>query len=87
MPVEVVIIPEQLVTENIEQLIHYPGAFQVLEFADGKVRLVGVRALEGGLLVGQQIRNLTDHLPNVEARDQGDSAARHQQLLAGHRPV
>ena len=68
MPVDVVISPEQLVCENIEQLIHYPGAFQVLEFADGKVRLVGIRALEGGLLVGQQIRTLTDHLPNVEAR-------------------
>jgi trk system potassium uptake protein TrkA len=68
MPVDVVISPEQLVTENIEQLIHYPGAFQVLEFADGKVRLVGVRALDGGLLVGQQIRALTDHLPNVEAQ-------------------
>jgi trk system potassium uptake protein TrkA len=68
MPVDVVISPEQLVTENIVQLIYYPGAFQVLEFADGKVRLVGVRALEGGLMVGQQIRALTEHLPNVEAR-------------------
>jgi trk system potassium uptake protein TrkA len=68
MPVDVCISPEQLVTNNIEQLIHYPGAFQVLEFADGKVRLVGVRAHEGGLLVGQQIRALTEHLPNVEAR-------------------
>ncbi len=68
MPVDVCISPEQLVTDNIEQLIHYPGAFQVLEFADGKVRLVGVRAHRGGLLVGQQIRNLDNHLPGVEAR-------------------
>ena len=68
MPVDVVISPEQLVTDNIEQLIHYPGAFQVLEFADGKVRLVGVRAREGGLLVGQEIRTLIEHLPDVEAR-------------------
>jgi len=68
MPVDVCISPEQLVTDNIEQLIHYPGAFQVLEFADGKVRLVGVRALEGGLLVGQEIKALEHHLPNVEAR-------------------
>jgi trk system potassium uptake protein TrkA len=68
MPVDVVISPEQLVTENIEQLIHYPGAFQVLDFADGKVRLVGVRALDGGLLVGKEIRTLHEHLPNVEAR-------------------
>jgi trk system potassium uptake protein TrkA len=68
MPVDVCISPEQLVTDNIEQLIHYPGAFQVLEFADGKVRLVGVRAHQGGLLVGQQIKALDDHLPDVEAR-------------------
>jgi trk system potassium uptake protein TrkA len=68
MPVDVVISPEQLVTENIEQLIHYPGAFQVLDFADSKVRLVGVRALDGGLLVGKEIRTLHEHLPNVEAR-------------------
>jgi len=68
MPVDVCISPEQLVTDNIEQLVRFPGAFQVLEFADGKVRLVGVRAREGGMLVGQEIRNLVDHLPDVEAR-------------------
>ena len=68
MPVDVYISPEQLVTENIEQLIHYPGAFQVLEFAEGKVMLVGVNAHKGGLLVGQQIRALDEHLPNIEAR-------------------
>ncbi len=44
LSVDVVISPEQLVTEYVERLIHYPGTLQVLEFADGKVRLVGVRA-------------------------------------------
>ena len=68
MPVDVYISPEQLVTEHIEQLIHYPGAFQVLEFAEGKVMLVGVNAQEGGLLVGQQIRALEEHLPRTETR-------------------
>ncbi len=68
MPVDVCISPEQLVTEHVEQLIHYPGAFQVLEFADGKVRLVGARAHQGGLLVGQQIKALKDHIPGIEAR-------------------
>jgi trk system potassium uptake protein TrkA len=68
MPVDVYISPEQLVTEHIEQLIHYPGAFQVLEFAEGKVMLVGVNAQEGGLLVGQQIRALEQHLPRTETR-------------------
>ncbi len=38
LPVDVFISPEQLVTEYVERLIHYPGALQVLDFADGKVQ-------------------------------------------------
>jgi trk system potassium uptake protein TrkA len=66
--VDVWINPEQLVTEYIERLIHNPGALQVVDFADGKVRLVGLRALRGGLLVGQQVRTLKDHMPHADAR-------------------
>ena len=40
----------------------------MLDFADGSVRLVGMRARKGGLLVGQQLRALRDHIPNAEAR-------------------
>ena len=68
IPVDFLISPEELVTEHIEQLIHYPGAFQVLEFAKGAVRLVGARAHRGGLLVGQQIKALKDHIPGIETR-------------------
>ena len=66
--VDVWISPEQLVTEYIERLIHNPGALQVVDFADGKVRLVGMLARKGGLLVGQQLRTLKDHMPNADAR-------------------
>ena len=68
LPVDVAISPEKLVMEHIEQLIHFPGAFQVLEFASGQVRMVGARALRGGLLVDQQIKTLKDHIPGVETR-------------------
>ncbi len=68
IPVDFRISPEELVTQHIEQLIHYPGAFQVLEFANGAVRLVGARAHRGGLLVGQQIKALKDHIPGIETR-------------------
>ena len=68
IPVDFRISPEELVTEHIEQLIHYPGAFQVLEFAKGAVRLVGARAHRDGLLVGQQIKALKDHIPGIECR-------------------
>jgi trk system potassium uptake protein TrkA len=46
----------------------YPGALQVLEFADGRVRLVAARADEGGLLVGKKIATLKEHIPNTEGR-------------------
>ena len=68
LSVDVIISPEQLVTEYVERLIHHPGTLQVLDFADGKVRLVGVRTGRGGLLVGHPLRELTKHLPKIEVR-------------------
>ena len=68
IPVDVGISPEQLVCEYVEQLILYPGASQVLDFAGGRVRLVGVIAARDGLLVGQRIATLKEHVPNTEGR-------------------
>lgn len=68
IPVDVRISPEQLVCEFIEQLILYPGALQVLEFAGGRVRLVAARAGHDGHLVGKAISTLKTHIPNTEGR-------------------
>jgi trk system potassium uptake protein TrkA len=69
LSVDMRISPEQLVTEAILRLIEYPGALQVVDFADGKVQLVGVRAYYGGPLVGNELRELPNHLPaGVDAR-------------------
>jgi len=62
------ISPEQLVTEYIARLLSYPGALQVVDFADGRVQLVGMRARRDGLLVGRELRTLREHLPDIEAR-------------------
>ncbi|RMF20089.1 MAG: Trk system potassium transporter TrkA [Gammaproteobacteria bacterium] len=67
-PVSVIISPEDVVTDYISRLIEYPGALQVLDFAKGKVRLVGIRAKAGGPLVGHAIRHLREHLPNIDTR-------------------
>lgn len=68
IPVDVRISPEQLVCEYVEQLILHPGATQVLDFANGRVRLVGVMADRDGLLVGQRLATLKEHIPNTEGR-------------------
>lgn len=67
--VSAAISPEQLVCRHIERLIEFPGALQVLDFADGRAQLVAVRAVTGGALVGHEIRELREHLPsNADAR-------------------
>ncbi|WP_122857682.1 Trk system potassium transporter TrkA [Pseudomonas viridiflava] len=68
IPVDVLISPEQVVTNYIKRLIEYPGALQVIDFAGGKAQLVAVKAYYGGPLVGQQLRQLKAHMPNVETR-------------------
>jgi trk/ktr system potassium uptake protein len=68
IPVDVAISPASLVTNYIEQLILNPGALQVLDFADGKLRLVATRANREGALVGHPLRDLSKHIPNVECR-------------------
>jgi len=67
-PVDVLISPEQLVTDYILKLIEFPGALQVLDFADGRVRLVAVKAYHGGPLVGNALSTLYEHMPDVDAR-------------------
>jgi trk system potassium uptake protein TrkA len=66
--VDMFVSPEEAVTEYIERLIRYPGALQVVDFADSHVRLVGLRALKGGLLVGRPLRELRLHIPRSDAR-------------------
>jgi trk system potassium uptake protein TrkA len=68
LPVDVLISPEQLVTEYVTKIIEVPGTLQVLDFADGRVRLVAVKAVKGGPLVGHELKTLYDHLPHAECR-------------------
>lgn len=63
LSIDLRISPEQLVTDAIRALIEYPGALQVVDFAEGRVRLVGVRAFYGGPLVGRELKELPTHLP------------------------
>jgi len=62
------ICPEQILCDYIVKLLEFPEALQVLEFADGKVSLVAVKAFHGGPLVGQEIQYLRKHMPKVATR-------------------
>ena len=66
--VDVAITPEQVVTDYIHKLIEQPGSLQVLDFANGVAQLVGMRAFKDGPLIGNELRSLKDHMPNVDSR-------------------
>jgi trk system potassium uptake protein TrkA len=66
--VDHVICPEESVMRYIEQLIQYPEALQVLEFAEGRVSLIVVRVAADSLLVNHTIAEFRERLPHAEMR-------------------
>lgn len=68
VPIDHLISPEQLVTDYVYRLIEYPGALQVVNFAEGKVSLAVVKAYYGGPLVGNALASLKEHMPHIDTR-------------------
>jgi len=66
--VDLSICPEQVLTEYIVKLIEFPEALQVLDFADGVVSLVAVRAYRGGPMVGHPVKDIRSHIPSIDTR-------------------
>ncbi len=68
LAVDMRINPEKLVMLHIKRLIEHPDALQVVNFAQGKVQLVAVRAFEGGPLVGHALGDMKKHMPHVDTK-------------------
>ena len=66
--VDFFINPEDLITDEIKSLLKHPGALEILDFAEGKIKLVSVYAKKSGILVGRQIKELNNDLPDYETR-------------------
>jgi trk system potassium uptake protein TrkA len=66
--VDLSICPEQVITDYIAKLLEFPESLQVLEFAGGRVSLVAVRAVQGGPLVGHELKDLRRHMPLIDTR-------------------
>ncbi|MBE2261570.1 MAG: Trk system potassium transporter TrkA [Burkholderiaceae bacterium] len=66
--VDHVICPEESVMHTILQLIDYPEALQVLEFSQGRARLIAVRAAAGSRLANHSIGEFRDLFPAAQMR-------------------
>jgi len=68
IPINVLVSPEQLVTEHIQRIIEHPGALQVVDFAGGRVRLVGVEVQPDAQMDNQSLAHLPELLGDIDMR-------------------
>ena len=62
IPIDILISPGSLVTEEIRQSIIHPDAEHVLEFGNKQLQLVTIKAKIGGLLIQKQIKHLEEFI-------------------------
>lgn len=66
-PVDVLISPEQVISNYIRRLIEYPDALQVLDFANQKLQLVAVKTkVASGPMISQPLKNLPTYLGDID---------------------
>ena len=65
--IDIVISPEKEVMNHLKELIIHPGTEQIEKFADGTVNLVSVKAKKKGKLVGRELKEFKDDMPDTDA--------------------
>ena len=65
--IDIPISPEDEITSYLNELIDHPGAGQIETFANGKVKLVSVKAKKKGKLVGRELKGIKNDMPDVDA--------------------
>lgn len=68
LPVDVLISPEYLISQYVQRLIEHPGSLQVLDFANGKIKLLAMRADKGSPLIGKHLQGIWELMPETEAK-------------------
>jgi trk system potassium uptake protein TrkA len=68
MPVDHIVNPEEILTHGIKRLVDNPGALQVMDFAGGQAKLVGLRIDRGSPLANQTVSTIRSLVDGVDAR-------------------
>ena len=68
MPVDHIVNPEEIITHDIKRLIDNPGALQVMDFAAGQVKLVGLKIDPDSPLVNRALKTIRQLLPKADTR-------------------
>lgn len=59
--ISIIINPEEEVSKKVLRLLEVPGASDVVDLAEGKIKLIGIRVSAGSKLIGQKLAAL----PNI----------------------
>ncbi|PCI64499.1 MAG: Trk system potassium transporter TrkA [Kordiimonadales bacterium] len=65
MPIDVIISPELEVAQALGRRLKVPGAFNMVPFVDGKVRMIGLVLEEDCPVINTPLRQLTELFPNL----------------------
>lgn len=68
MPIDVIISPESEVAGAIMRRLEVPGAFDMVPFADGRIRAVGIRLEPDCPVLATPLKELTELFPGLSAR-------------------
>lgn len=66
IPIDVIISPEQEVSEAIIQRMSTPGAFEIKSFVEGRVWAVGVRLREDCPIINTPLRRVAELFPDLK---------------------
>lgn len=67
LAIDVTISPELEVARSVLRRLHLPGSFDVVEFSEGRVQLVGVRCETDCPILNTPLRQLTELFPDLRA--------------------
>jgi trk system potassium uptake protein TrkA len=67
IPIDVIISPEYEVARTIQHRMSVPGAFDVIPFAEDRVRVVGIHIDERCPVIDTPLRQLTELFPDLNA--------------------
>jgi trk system potassium uptake protein TrkA len=66
-PIDVLISPEQVVTDYIRRLIEFPNALQVLDFAEEKLQLIALKTQnQGSSISGKDLNSFPSFFPDFD---------------------
>ncbi len=79
MPIDIIISPEIEIGKSILRQLNMPGAFDVVAFSNGLVKLVGIKIIETCPIINMPIQQIGELFPDLNATIVGVS--REQQLF------